>query len=75
MNKRTTVQGWDIYIDTHKEMVLFSLNGDKITPDGIDQLSRDFEKLSGYKVVVIQSINSVQYTDIERLLKKDDVNE
>ena len=76
MNKRTTVEGWDIYIDTHKDIVLLSLNGDNITPDGIEMLVRDFEKLSEYKVIVVENINSVQYADIEKLLNgEDDIDE
>ena len=80
MKKRTTAQGWDIYIDTHKEIVFISLNGQKITQESKKQLVLDFKKLSGYKVILVENINNIEYADVEKLLgdikkDKDDENE
>lgn len=80
MNKRTTAQGWDIYVDTHKDIVLVSLNMEMVTKKAKDELSNSFKKLSGYKVVVIDNINNIEYADVEKLLEeikkeKDDENE
>lgn len=80
MKKRTTAQGWDIYVDTHKEIVFISLNGEKITPESLEQLRYDFKKISEYKVIVVEDINNIEYADVEKLLEeikkeKDDENE
>ena len=80
MNKRTTAQGWDIYIDTYKEIVFISLNVNVASQKVIDDLEHSFNKLSGYKVIVIDNINNIEYVDIEKLLEdikkdKDDENE
>ena len=80
MKKRTTAQGWDIYVDTHKDIVFISLNGEKITPESLKQLRYDFKKISEYKVIAIEDINNIEYTDVEKLLEeikkeKDDENE
>lgn len=80
MNKRTTAQGWDIYIDTHKDIVFISLNGEKITLESKKQLGSDFKKISEYKVIVVEDINNIEYADVEKLLEeikkeKDDDNE
>lgn len=81
MKKRTTARGWDIYIDTYKEIVFISLNGQKITQESKKQLALDFKKLSDCKVIVVEDINNIEYADVEKLLeeiktlKKDDENE
>lgn len=80
MNKRTTAQGWDIYVDTHKEIVFISLNGEKITPESLEQLRSDFKKISEYKVIAVEDINNIEYADVEKLLEeikkdKDDLDE
>lgn len=80
MNKRTTAQGWDIYIDTYKEIVFISLNGQKITPESLEKLRYDFKKISEYKVIAVEDINNIEYADVEKLLEeikkeKDDMNE
>lgn len=80
MKKRTTAQGWDIYIDTHKEIVFISLNMEMVTKKAEDELRNSFNKLSGYKVIVIDNINNIEYADVEKLLEeikkeKDDENE
>ena len=79
MKKRTTAQGWDIYVDTHKEIVFISLNGEKITPKSLEQLRLDFKKISEYKVIAVEDINNIEYADVEKLLEeikkeKDDEN-
>ena len=80
MNKRTTAQGWDIYIDTYKEIVFISLNVNVSSQKVIDDLEHSFNKLSGYKVIVIDNINNIEYADVEKLLEdikkeKDDEDE
>lgn len=79
MNKRTTAQGWDIYIDTHKEILFISLNGEKITPESFEQLRSDFKRISEYKIIAVENINNIEYADVEKLLEeikkeKDDDN-
>lgn len=69
MEKRTTAQGWDIYIDAHKEIVFISLNVNVATDKVIDDLEHSFNKLSGYKVIVIDNINNIEYADVEKLLE------
>lgn len=80
MNKRTTAQGWDIYIDTHKDIVLVSLNGQIIDKNAIKGIKDSFIRLSNYKLIIIEDINNIEYADVERLLEeikkdKDDENE
>ncbi len=76
MEKRITAQGWDIYIDAHKEIVLVSLNGDEISENAMKYYVDSFQRLSDYKMVIVQNINSVQYADIEKLLNgEDDLDE
>lgn len=70
MKKRTTAQGWDIYIDTHKDIVFISLNGEKITPESKRQLGSDFKKISEYKIIVVEDINNIEYADVEKLLEE-----
>ncbi len=70
MNKRTTAQGWDIYIDTYKEIVFISLNGEKITPESLEQLRSDFKKISEYKVIAVEDINNIEYADVDKLLEE-----
>lgn len=72
MEKRTTAEGWDIYIDAHKEIVLVSLNGDEISDNALKQYVDSFQRLSDYKMVIVQNINSVRYADIEKLLNGED---
>lgn len=80
MNKRTTAQGWDIYVDTHKDIVFISLNGETITLESKEQLRSEFTRISEYKVIVVEDINNIEYADVEKLLEeikkeKDDENE
>ena len=70
MKKRTTAQGWDIYVDTHKDIVFISLNGQKITQESKEQLALDFKRLSGYKVILIEDVNNIEYADVEKLLEE-----
>lgn len=71
MKKRTTAQGWDIYIDTHKDIVFISLNVNVSSQKVIDDLEHSFNKLSGYKVIVIDNINNIEYADVEEVIREN----
>lgn len=58
--EKETKNGVDIYIDKEKEIMFISMN-EKMTPEAQQKLVESFNELTGYKVIVFESINDIKF--------------
>lgn len=52
--------GWDIYIDKHKNIMFVVVNTD-VTRDVKDKVKEKLTVLDDYRIVIVDNINSIQY--------------
>ncbi len=58
--EKETRNGVDIYIDKDKEIMYISMNK-KMTYEAQQKIVKSFNELTGYKVIVFESINDIKF--------------
>ena len=58
--EKETKDGIDIYIDREKEIMYVSIN-EKMTLEAHEKVRESFGGLTGYQVIVFESINDIKF--------------